>query len=185
MRKVVILVLILIFFMSGCSIKKAEEVTDAEIFASEYAISKNNVFKYANVDEVISLLEEGTGIIFFGNSDQECCSSFVKLFSDLVDKEGIEEVYYYNPTVIQDDYTDEYVELINLLGDNLTITDEGDSYLTIPSVYFIRDGNIIGYNDNASLIMNVEDEKLDEFMQDLENDYLELITKYLNKENID
>ena len=185
MKKVVIFILVLMFFVSGCSIKKAEEVTDAEIFASEYAISKNNVFKYASIDEVISLLEDETGIIFFGNSDQECCSSFVKLFSDLVDKEGIEEVYYYNPTVIQDDYTDEYVELINLLGDNLTITDEGDSYLTIPSVYFIRDGNIIGYNDKASLIMNVEDEKLEEFMEDLENDYLELIAKYLNEENID
>ncbi len=182
MKKVVLLLLICTFLITGCSVKKADEVTDAEIFASEYAISKDNVFKYASIDEVVELLESGTGIVFFGNSDQEGSSDIVKMFSDLVEDKEIDEVYYYNPTVIRDDVTEEYDVLINLLGDNLTITDEGDSYLEIPSVYFVKSGEIIGYNDEASKIMDIEDEDMEEFKNNLKDSYLELIAEYIGED---
>lgn len=180
MKKVVLLLLILLFLITGCSVKKADEVTDAEIFASEYAISKDHVFRYASVDEVIELLDNGTGIVFFGNSDQEDSLNVVKLFSSLIEEESIDEVLYFNPIVIRDDNTTDYDKITELLGDNLTITKDGDSYLEVPSVYFVKDGSIIGYNDDASKIVEIEEEKLNEFYENLEDEYLNLIKEYLN-----
>ena len=185
MKKVVFLLLISVFLITGCSIKRTEEVTDAEIFASEYAISKDNVFKYATIDEVIELLSNGTGIVFFGNSDQDSSLNIVKLFSYLVKEKGIKEIYYYNPTVIRDDETEEYDTLINLLEDNLTITEDGNTYLAIPSVYFVKDGKIVGYNDEAIGITQVSEEELDDFKKHLKKKYLELFNEYKQEKNID
>lgn len=184
MKKVVFLLLVCVFLITGCSVKKTEEVSDAEIFAAEYAISKDNVFKYATIDEVVSLLESGTGIVFFGNSDQEDSLNIVKLFSGLVENKGIEEVFYYNPIVIRDNETDDYGKLIGLLGDNLTITEEGDSYLEVPSVYFVKDGKIVGYNDEASKIYEVDETTLVEFEENLREEYLKLIDQYIDESDI-
>ena len=185
MKRVVILLFIIVFLVTGCSVKKTNEVTDAEIFASEYAISKDHVFKYISIEEIFSLLDNGTGILFFGNSDQEDSLNVVKMFSRIVEEKNIEKVYYYNPIVIRDDKTDDYDNLTSLLGDSLTITEDGDSYLEVPSVYFIKNGHIIGYSADASKINEVEDDKFDEFYSDLENKYIELIDKYLSDGNID
>lgn len=185
MKKVGLLLLILLFLTTGCSVKRADEVTDSEIFASEYAISKDHVFKYASISDVIELLDNGTGVVFFGNSDQEDSLNILKLFSSLVENEEIDEVFYFNPVVIRDDKTSDYDRLTELLGDNLTVTEDGDSYLEVPSIYFIKDGEIIGYNDGASKIAEVEEEKLEDFYKNLKKEYLNLINKYLSKENIE
>lgn len=180
MKKIVLLLLILLFLTTGCSVKKADEVTDAEIFASEYAISKDHVFRYASISDIVDLFDSGTGVIFFGNSDQEESLNILKMFSSLIEKEEIGEVLYFNPVVIRDDMTNDYDRLTTLLGDNLTITKDGDSYLEVPSVYFVKDGSIIGYNDDASKIVEIEEEKLNEFYENLEDEYLNLIKEYLN-----
>lgn len=185
MKKIVFLLLILLFLTTGCSVKKADEVTDAEIFASEYAISKDHVFRYASISDIVDLFDSGTGVIFFGNSDQEESLNILKMFSSLIEKEEIGEVLYFNPVVIRDDMTNDYDRLTTLLGDNLTITDEGDSYLEVPSVYFVKDGEIIGYNSDAAKISEVEEEKLESFYKHLKREYLTLINQYLGKENID
>lgn len=185
MKRVVILLFIIVFLLTGCSVKKANEVTDAEIFASEYAISKDHAFKYASLEEIFSLLENGTGILFFGNSDQEDSLNVVKMFSRIVEVKKVEKVHYYNPIVIRDDKTADYDRLTSLLGDNITVTENGDSYLEVPSVYFIKDGEIIGYSAEASKIHEIEDDKLNEFYVDLEKSYLELIDKYLSDESIE
>ena len=84
MKKIVIIMVISLFIFTGCSVKRTEEVSDAEIFASEYAISKNNVFKYATFDDVKTILTSGTEILFFGDSDLDSSLNTVKLFSEVL-----------------------------------------------------------------------------------------------------
>lgn len=181
MKKVVLLLIISIFLITGCSVKKTEEVTDAEIFAAEYAISTKNVFKYATIDEVFDILNGGTGIIFFGNPDQEGCLEAVKIFSKLVDKHKISEVYYYDPSLIISDNSSEYHKLLDLLKGNLDIAEDEEMILNVPAVYFIRNGELIGYNDNVSEIESTE-ELGENFQDELERRYLNLIEEYIGKE---
>ena len=67
MKKVVIIILCL-FLVTGCSIKKVKELTDSEKFAAEYNINKNNPFIYAKYDDIDNILNTN-GIIFFATPD--------------------------------------------------------------------------------------------------------------------
>ena len=71
MKKVVVLLIISSLLLTGCSIKKVEELSDKEKFAKEYNISKDNCFVYADYDKVLELLENQIAIILFANSDDE------------------------------------------------------------------------------------------------------------------
>ena len=75
MKKVVILVVLCSLFVAGCSVKKTEELTDAERFANEYSISSNNPFCYTTLNNLLELLEKDESfILFVGNSDSEWSS---------------------------------------------------------------------------------------------------------------
>ncbi len=183
MKKNIILFIIIIFFISGCSVKKAEDVTDAEIFAAEYAISKDNVFKYADIEDILNIFRDGTGIIIFGNSDKYYSLNFVQKFSELIDTTGIKEVLYYNPQVIRDNEALQYDELMYLI-DSKIFCDEDVCNLIIPSIYFIIDGKVIGYNDSADQITDVNDDDFSKFDKELEDSLSSLIAKYCSELNL-
>ena len=69
MKKIVVFIILLCFFVTGCSVKKVNELTDAEKFANEFNVSDKNPFVYASIDDVIHIFTSDTGIIFIANSD--------------------------------------------------------------------------------------------------------------------
>lgn len=179
MKKVVFLLLVGFILLTGCSVKKTEELSNAEKFAAEYSISKDNPFEYATIDEVLDILESGSGIIFFGNSDCEWCVASAAILNQALTYKNVSKVYYYNPKNIREKNTKKYQKLLQLLGDNLE-KDESDSpYLYLPDVYFVRDGKIIGHNNDTATMNGTVDEALtDKNRKELKNKYLELISEY-------
>ncbi len=188
MKKVVFLsiIFISIIFISGCSIKKAMELTDAEKFANEYAVSKENPFKYIDIDEVLDILENKSGIIFFGNSDCEWCVASADILTEALNYKNIKEAYYYNPKTIRDKNSKEYKKLVNLLKDYLEEDEEENPYLYLPDIYFVQNGKIIGHNNDAATMNGTVDEALtSKTKKELKNKYLELISKYNIRECTD
>ena len=64
MKKKLLLIipLVLTFILVGCT--KEEKETDSEKFAKEYTtITDDNYFVYRNIDEIIKILEHGTGAV--------------------------------------------------------------------------------------------------------------------------
>lgn len=179
MKKLVSLFVVVIILMTGCSIKKESEVTDAEKFAVEYSVDEKNPFKYASIDEVLDIFNTGNGIVFFANSDNELCVEVAKILLDSLDGKNIEDVYYYNPQVIRDNNTDDYNKLIDIIEDYLPLNDNLEPYLFLPDVYFVRDGKIIGHNNDVATIKGTIDDILTEKRKkQLKNKYLELINSY-------
>ncbi len=179
MRKLVSLFVVVIILMTGCSIKKESEVTDAEKFAAEYSVDEKNPFKYASIDEVLDIFNTGNGIVFFANSDNELCVEVAKILLDSLDGKNIEDVYYYNPQVIRDNNTDDYNKLIDIIEDYLPLNDNLEPYLFLPDVYFVREGKIIGHNNDVATIKGTIDDILTEKRKkQLKNKYLELINSY-------
>ena len=115
MKKVVFLFIIGLVLLTGCSVKKTEELSSAEKFSLEYSISKDNPFEYVTIDEVLNILESQSGIIFFGTSDSDMCVSSAKILNQVLDSKNISRVYYYNPKSIQEKNTKKYRKLINKL----------------------------------------------------------------------
>lgn len=183
MSKLIVLFSVVVLLMSGCSIKKESEVTDAEKFAAEYSVNKKNPFKYASIDEVLEIFKNGSGIVFFSNSDDELCVEVASLLLESLDDESIKDVYYYNPQVIRDNNTDEYNELLDILESYLSLDDNQELYLFLPDVYFIKNGRVIGHNNDLAVM----DGSIDEILttkrkKQLMNKYLELINSYNNME---
>lgn len=183
MKKLVSLFIVVIILMTGCSIKKESDVTDAEKFAAEYSVDEKNPFKYASIDEVLDILDNGSGIIFFANSDNELCVETAKILLEALDNKNIEDVYYYNPQVIRDNNTDDYNKLINIIEDYLPLNDNLEPYLLLPDVYFVKSGKIIGHNNDVAVIKGTIDDILtSKRRKQLKNKYLELINSYNNVE---
>lgn len=187
MKKVVFLLLVgLVLITSGCSVKKTADISNAERFAAEYSVSKDNPFVYASVDEVLEVLKGGTGIIFFGNSDCEWCVETAEILNQALTYKNVDKVYYFNPKDIREKNTEEYQEIIKLLGDNLEKNEKDEEFLYLPDVYFIKNGKIIGHNNDVATMSGTLDEALtDENKKELKNKFLDLISEYNVKECTD
>jgi thiol-disulfide isomerase/thioredoxin len=186
MKKVLCLVLG-ILFLSGCSVSKIKEDNDAIRFSEEYSsinVSKNNPIVYKTDKEIINILKNGTGIIYFGFSDCPWCQNAIPILIDIAKQMDIDEIYYFNPKEIRDANTDTYQEIVKLLGDNLTNDENGNPRLYVPDIYFVSGGKIIGHHfKTVDSQVNPKDNPLtDEQKTELKNIYKELIEKTYNIE---
>lgn len=170
MKKVVCLLVAisLISMVSGCSIKKTKDLTDAEKFANEYSISEENSFLYATMEDVLELIEHKSGILFLGNSDCEWSTFGVKVLNQVLKENNVDEVYYFNPERIKDKESQGYQKLVEVL--------KFDDNSSLPIVYAFIDGKIIGQVDYP-IHDDLDVSKKSE--QQLEDMYSDLVSQYL------
>lgn len=170
MKKVVVLFvsMILIFSVTGCSVKKTAELTDAEKFANEYSISVENPFKYATLSEVLNLVQNDSGILFLGDSDSEWSTFGVQALNKVVTDAKIDEVYYFNPETVRNKDSKQYKNLAELL--------QLDEESSLPIVYVIVDGKVV---DHVDYPIHDDTSIDDRSINQLEDEYSDLISLYM------
>jgi len=151
------IVLIGIISISILIYKKFENnntiLTDAERFKKEYSeVSNDNVFVYSNIESVIKILENGTGVIYLGFPECQWCQSYVKILNEAAKENNIEKIYYVNILEDRKNNTKNYKKLIEILNDNLLYDDEGNHRIYVPDVTIVNKGNIIGHDNESSVI---------------------------------
>lgn len=164
MKKLIIL-LICCLLLSGCSIKKTEELSSAEKFSLEYSIDVDNPFEYIVYSEVFDLLSDGNGVLFLGNSDCEWCIESAKILYDVVLDSEVDVVYYFNSNNLD---AKKYKDLVSLIDEKYS---DDFKEIKLPSLFIIKDGNIVGYTDYSI-------EKSDDIKDKrtiLKNKYIKLI----------
>lgn len=125
-------------------------------------ISENNVIKYATFEEIIDLIDHGTGVIYFGFPECPWCRNAVPVLLEAAESTGIDTIYYFNAVDIRDqksldangeiittkEGTKEYKQILKKLDKYLLpydgLNDDSIKRLYFPSVYFIKDGVVIG-----------------------------------------
>lgn len=150
---------LLLVFGSIAIYKKADDrsnnnlnLSDSEKFASEYTeVSKDNVFVYRNVDEIIKIMEKGTGVVYLGFPECPWCQTYVKYLNEVAKEVGIDKIYYYNIYDDRKNETDNYKKIVSLLGENLQYDDEGNLRIYVPNVSFHVYGEVIGNDCETSL----------------------------------
>lgn len=148
MKKLLILLFVIIIGVTGCSsikVSNKNKMDDNEKFSVEYNVSKNNPFKYARVHDVIDLLEDGSGIVYFADSDDEKSQYYTELILDTLNSSDLDEINYYNPSNIKENNTKNYKEIVSILKDYLPEDENSNVYLDIPNLIFVKDGKIIGH----------------------------------------
>ena len=124
--------------------------TDAERFASEYStVEKNNPFVYRSSDEIVDILEHGTGAVFLGFPSCAWCQAYVGYLGEVAKEKGLDTIYYYNIEQDRKDNTELYQKLVSILSSYLQYDEEGQRRIYVPNVTFVIDGKIIG-NDLES-----------------------------------
>lgn len=180
MKKNVLLgitILLTLMLISGCSSKKETikiDNSDALKFKEEYesfngkndyleiTISEKNPIKYSSIDEIIDIINNKSGLIYFGNPECNNCRNVITILIEAAKQTGLKEVYYLNIKNINSDTATQ--EKLNKLKQLL------ENNLNEPLVLFVKDGKIVGNIDSSS----------DSFVKLSETEEKELLKIYKN-----
>lgn len=151
MKKKLLLIIPIIFafLLVGCT--KDKEETDAQKFAKEYTeLTEDNYFVYRNSDEIVKILENGTGVVYLGFPECPWCQAYVPMLNEVADIEGLEKIYYYNIYEDRKNNTEDYQKMVNLISDYLQYDDEGNKRIYVPAIIAVSKGEIVGFDDETA-----------------------------------
>ena len=188
MKKKVLIIALVLIVLIGLGIffivnnKEEVELTDAQKFALEYKeVSEDNVFVYRNIDEIIQIMEEGSGIVYLGFPECEWCQAYVKYLDEVAKEMEIEEVYYFNIKEDREENTKEYQKIVKLLEERLQKDDEGEPRVFVPNVSFHAKGKLVGNNCETSLDTKGLKDPKEYWTKEEVKELKASLTKYINR----
>ncbi len=135
------------------------------------SIKENNPVDIKTDEEIVSVLEDGTGVIYFGFNSCPWCRSLVETLLTSIDDNGIENLYYVDVKDIRSTFevknkkltntkkgTEGYYQILDKLDEYLeeyTIEANNKEYdakekrLYAPTVVAIKDGEIVGFHEGT------------------------------------
>ncbi|MDD6467244.1 MAG: hypothetical protein PUF50_03580 [Erysipelotrichaceae bacterium] len=198
--KKILLGLVVLVLLVGCTTNQKKEPTDAEKIKEEYealngqanqssvmhktiTLSDKNPLVYASGDDVISLLKEGSGIIYFGFPECPWCRAALPVFLEACEEELITQVLYYNnrdqrdvkelkgdTVVTTKEGSEEYYQILDLLGEYASeydgLNDPSIKRLYYPTMVFVSEGKIVDFHQ--SVVEGVTDPHQDMTPQQIE-----------------
>ena len=166
MKKRTIIDIILIFVLLGVLIVlgqidyKQDEKKDSRRFDKDYSmVSKDNVFKYVNDEELYKIINKGNAVVFFGFKENEWCNYYAKILNDSAKSVGLDKIYYYDFFFFWEKSSTYYRKIVDYMKDYLKITDTNKFDIYSPSLIVIKDKNVIYYDDETSIVYSFQKPK--------------------------
>lgn len=179
---IVILIGVVVFLLVRDNNEENVETTptDAEKFAEEYpSMPDDNVFTYATVDEIIDVLDGGSGIVYLGFPECQWCNAYVPYLNDVAKSVGVNEILYYNIREDRSNNSENYQKIVELLDGYLTDDEEGNPRIYVPAVIFVNNGTIVGFDDETSLDTGGFTNPDDYWTEEEVNDLKSRLTSYM------
>ncbi|MDD3452962.1 MAG: hypothetical protein PHN42_01625 [Bacilli bacterium] len=154
-------------------------------------IIEDNNIEYIDQYEVIDILKNKTGIIYFGFPECPWCRNMISTLINTSYEFGVDKIYYYNAYDIRDikhldeqgniitdkEGTDEYYQIVDLLKDYLGIyeglNNESIKRLYFPTVVFVKNGEI--KKVHIGTVSDQEDPTI-ELTEEQKNNLIEIYT---------
>ena len=182
---IVILIAIIIFLLVGNKNEEQTVKSDAEKFSEEYTlVDKDNKFRYANIDEVIDTLEDGTGVVYLGFPECKWCQQYTVYLNELAKDRNIPEIMYYNIREDRQGNTKNYQTIVNILKDYLPEDEEGNPRVYVPAVIFMSNGKILGFDDETAYDTKGYDEPSEYWTKERVDTLKDKLNSYLDKSGI-
>ena len=154
---IVVVLLVVVWLVWKKIVTKDSSIPDNIRFSKDYAqVSEDNIYKYASKKEVLSAFDSEKAVVFFGFPECKWCQAYVKLLNDIAKEYGVNEILYYNIKYDRSKNTKFYKQVQELTKDYLQEDEEGALRMYVPDVYFIKDGKIVGHNNDTSTISKME-----------------------------
>lgn len=151
--KLIIFIIMISFFIYFGNKDFNIDVSDNVKFSNEYKdISMNNIYVYARGEEINKLLNDGSGIVFFGFSSNIWSHYYADYLNEVAMDNEIDKIYYYDFLRDRAINNDLYEKIVKRLKKYLIINDLGRVDLAAPSVVIVKDGSVIYFNDEMQSI---------------------------------
>ena len=137
----------------------------------EVSIAENNPVTIKSDIEILDILKNGTGVIYFGFNSCPWCRSMVETLLEAVDENNITNLYYVDIKDIRSSYevknkkltqtkegTESYYKILEYLNEYLEdykITSDKKDYdtkekrLYAPTVVALKEGKIVGFHEGT------------------------------------
>ena len=127
-------------------------LTDQESFTKEFGITSDNVFKYKTGKEILETMNTGTAVIFFAFPENMWSHTYADMLNEVAKYFGIEEIYYYNFKNDRSVNNSYYENIVDQLDAYLPTLDTDIKNLYAPTLILVKDGEIIAYDDETSIL---------------------------------
>ena len=108
-------------------------------------------FERRNADEIIRILENGTGVVYLGFPECKWCQKYVTYLNEAAKENDITRIYYFDILDARSKNTSEYQQIVSLLEEYLEYDEEGNKRVFVPAVIVVDKGEIVGFDDETSL----------------------------------
>lgn len=148
-------IILIIYFISTKTEDKYS--ADAIKFSKEYStVDNDNVFVYKTSEEIVKILEKGTGIVYLGFPECPWCQSYVKILNEVAKENGLDKIFYLNILEDRKNNTEDYKKIVSLLKEYLDFDDQGNERVFVPDVTAVLDGKIVGHDNETATINSSE-----------------------------
>lgn len=159
-----------------------KKMTNNESFAAEYGIIKENLYVYKSGQDILEILNSETGIIFMGFKENKWSFKIAEILNETVKESSIKEIYYYNFKKDRSNNNTYYENIVKKLRNYLPILDNEIVNIYAPTVLFVKNGELIGYDDETSIVkgnINIEDYWNEEKIKSKKMEYKQYINKMI------
>lgn len=182
MKKKILLsvIVVAIVIISGFVLIKVlnrQDESDAIKFAKEYNITEDNIFVYKNAEEIIKILENGTGVVYLGFPECPWCRAYVPMLNEIAKENHFDKIYYYNILKDCKENTETYQKIIAILNDHLMYDNEGDKRIYVPDITFVLNGKIIGHDNETSVVTEADGTPEEYWTEQKKDDLRNKLTK--------
>jgi thiol-disulfide isomerase/thioredoxin len=143
-------------------------------------IPENNRVVFIDFDELMELIDSGTGVFFFGRPGCPSCRALFPTLLEVAEVEGMYIYYYYYIDSDRSEHNENYARILELLHEYLPTDltnqtpdeegfDENQKRVTLPHLFFMQDGVVVN-----EIMMNRHPLLLDEDYAGLYGFLLEL-----------
>lgn len=182
MKKKILLsvIVVAIVIISGFVLIKVlnrQDESDAIKFAKEYNITEDNIFVYKNAEEIIKILENGTGVVYLGFPECPWRRAYVTMLNEIARENHFDKIYYYNILKDRKENTETYQKIIAILNDHLMYDNEGDKRIYVPDITFVLNGKIIGHDNETSVVTEADGTPEEYWTEQKKDDLRNKLTK--------
>lgn len=149
----IFIICIVLFIVIGKTDFKKNEKTESEKFSSLYnLVEQDNLFHFSDATEILNIINGRSGIILMGFPLNKWTNYYADILDDVSKELGVDKIYYYDFLKDRDESNGTYETIVNKLSVYVTVDDEGTKDLHAPTLLVVKNGEVIGYFDDTSML---------------------------------